>query len=104
MRCLEDFGFARGANTVKKVAFCGVESALGEAECAATQTVHFIASVAFEWWWATKATTDQKVSTTQKSATVFENDRMSMSNCVSRIYTETGSERNEGCFMVTALG
>jgi hypothetical protein len=48
-RCLVETGFGRKATSKTKVAFGRVEVALGEAEWAATQTVHFAASVALEW-------------------------------------------------------
>jgi len=53
-----------------------METALGEAECAATQTVHLAASVALEWRWAANATTEQTVNSKQSNATFFEIERM----------------------------
>jgi hypothetical protein len=47
-RCLAATGSARKVDTATNVAFSRVEGALGEAEWAAIQTVHFAASVAFE--------------------------------------------------------
>jgi hypothetical protein len=40
------------------------------------QTVHFAASFALEWWCATNATAEHKVSRRHSSATRFENDRI----------------------------
>jgi hypothetical protein len=51
-----------------------VETGLGEAECAVTQTVHFKASVAPEWWCATMAAAEQKVSSRHSNAIFFEID------------------------------
>jgi hypothetical protein len=48
-RCLAETGSVRSVNTETNVTFDRVEVVLGEAECAATQTVHFAASAAFEW-------------------------------------------------------
>jgi hypothetical protein len=48
-RCLAETGFALKADTATNVAFTRVEVALGEAEWAAIQTVHFAASDALEW-------------------------------------------------------
>jgi hypothetical protein len=47
-RCLAATGSARKVDTATNVAFSRVEGAVGEAEWAAIQTVHFAASVAFE--------------------------------------------------------
>lgn len=77
-RCLAATGSARKVYTARSVAFSRVEVALGEAEWAAMQTVHFAASVALEWLWATNATADQRVSSRQKNATFFENNRISI--------------------------
>jgi hypothetical protein len=46
--CLTATGSARKVDTATNLAFSGAEVALGEAEWAAIQTVHFAASVAFE--------------------------------------------------------
>ena len=51
-----------------------VETAFGEAECAVTQTVHFKASVALEWWCATSEAADQNVNSRHSSAIFFEVD------------------------------
>ena len=48
-RCLAETGFVRSVNSETNVTFDRVQMVLGEAECAATQTVHFAASAAFEW-------------------------------------------------------
>jgi hypothetical protein len=53
-----------------------VEWALGEAEWAATQTVHFADSVAFECWCAANAIADQNVSNRHTNAILFEIDRI----------------------------
>ena len=50
--------------------------ALGEAEWAATQTVHFAASVALECWCVINAIADQNVSNMHTNATLFEIDRI----------------------------
>lgn len=52
------------------------EAACGEAECAATQTVHFAASFALKWWCVTNATAEHNVSTRHSNAIRFENDRI----------------------------
>ena len=46
--CLVETGSARKVDTATNPVFSGAELALGEAEWAAMQTVHFAASVAFE--------------------------------------------------------
>lgn len=53
-----------------------VEMSLGDAEWAATQTLHFVASVALEWWCVANATADHVVSSRQSHAILFEIDRM----------------------------
>jgi hypothetical protein len=53
-----------------------VELVLGEAEWAATQTVHFADSVAFECWCAANAIADQNVNNAHRHAIRFEIDRM----------------------------
>jgi hypothetical protein len=67
------------------------EAACGEAECAATQTVHFAASFALEWWCVTVATAVHKVSSRHSNAIRFENDRIS----VLKIYTDDKGKRNQ---------
>ena len=62
-------------NTAMNVAGRGVEVTWGEAEWAATQTLHFAASVGLEWWCAAKASADQNVSTRHSNATLFNIDR-----------------------------
>jgi hypothetical protein len=59
-----------------KIAFGRVEVTLGEAEWAATQTVHFAASVALEWLCAANATADKNISSKHSQAIGFEIDRM----------------------------
>jgi hypothetical protein len=54
------------------------EVACGEAECAATQTVHFAASFALEWWCVTMATAEHNVSSRHSNAIGFENDRITI--------------------------
>jgi hypothetical protein len=66
------------------VAFGSVETALGEAEWVAMQTVHLAASVALEWWCAAIATADQTVSSRHSNATFFEIERMSAIQIVPR--------------------
>jgi hypothetical protein len=44
----------------------------GDAEWAATQTVHFAASLALEWWCAAKANADHRVSNKHSHAMRFE--------------------------------
>jgi hypothetical protein len=46
--CLVATGSARKVDTATNLAVSGAEVALGEAEWAAMQTVHFAVSVAFE--------------------------------------------------------
>jgi hypothetical protein len=53
-----------------------VGGALGADECAATQTVHFNASVVLECWCETNTSADQNVSNTPKKAICFEIDRI----------------------------
>jgi hypothetical protein len=76
-----------------------VEVALGVAECAAAQTVHFTASVVPEWWCETNATADQNVSNAQKNAIRFEIDRINRTrNKAIRLYTEITNERNQSTY------
>jgi len=75
-RCLAETGSRTGAEAKTWSAFGRMDTAFGEAECAATQTVHLAASVALEWWCAANATTDQTVSSKQSNATFFETERM----------------------------
>ncbi len=51
--------------------------AIGEAEWAVTQTVHFNASVALEWWCETNINADPNVSSRHNPAIAFEIDRKS---------------------------
>jgi hypothetical protein len=75
-RCLAETGFGRKVETETNVNFGKLAVALGDAEWAATQTVHFVDSVAFECWCAANAIADQKISNTHRHATRFEIDRM----------------------------
>src|ERR1700740_1555346 len=75
-RCLPETGSALKVETTTKVVGRGVEAALGEAEWAATQTVHFADSVALECWCAANAIADHNVSNTHRHAIRFEIDRM----------------------------
>jgi len=75
-RCLAETGFGWKVATGTKVVFGSTEVVLGEAEWAATQTVHFAASAALEWWCATNATADNNVSNRHIKAIDFEIDRM----------------------------
>ena len=50
----------------------------GAAEWAVTQSVHFAASLAFEWWCATNATAENNVSKRHSNAIRFENDRITI--------------------------
>ena len=76
--CLAETGSARRVDTTTNVACGSLGVALGEAEWAATQTVHFAASVAFECWCVADANADQKVSSMQNHAMRFELDRKSI--------------------------
>lgn len=55
---------------------------LGEADWAATQTVHFAASVALECWCVINAIADQNVSNTHTNAILFEIDRITATRLV----------------------
>jgi hypothetical protein len=69
-----------------------VETALGEAEWAVTQTVHFNASVGLEWWCATRATAEKKVSSRHRSAIFFEIDCITVPTVeLPKIYTGMGA-------------
>ncbi len=74
--CLAETGSARKVDTTTNLAGRGVELVWGEAEWAATQTVHFADSVAFECWCAANAIADQNVSNKHRHAIRFEIDRM----------------------------
>ena len=76
--------------------WAGRHETCGAAEWAVTQTVHFAASLALEWWCATNATAENKVSSRHRNAICFENDRITMTaGTASKIYTEIKkSERN----------
>jgi tetrahydromethanopterin S-methyltransferase subunit H len=73
---LAETGFGRNVATGTNVASGSVEVVLGEAEWAATQTVHFAASVALEWLCATNSTADIKVNSRHIQAIDLEIDRM----------------------------
>ena len=66
----------QNVNTRTNVVFSPVEIALGAVDCAATQTAHLEASIAFECWWAATARTDHKVSSRHDIATPFAINRM----------------------------
>jgi hypothetical protein len=71
-------GSVRKVDTGTNVAFGRLEVALGEAECAAMQTVHFTDSLAFACWCIANANADQNVSTRHSQAMRFDIDRMSV--------------------------
>jgi hypothetical protein len=78
-----------------KVRLGKTEEVCGDAECAVTQTVHFAASVALEWWCVTNPTAEHKVSSRQNNAIRFENDRIRTSATIPlKIYTEEAAEYN----------
>ena len=76
-RCLAETGSVRKVDTRTSVLFGRAEVAIGEAEWAVTQTVHFNASVALEWWCETNTNADPNVSSRHNHAIVFEIDRKS---------------------------
>ena len=78
MRCWAETGSDRVIRTRTNVWLGKTEAACGDAECAATQTVHFAASFALEWWCVTVATAEHKVSSRHSNAIRFENDRMTI--------------------------
>ena len=78
-RCLLETGSTQKVDTTTKVVGRGVEAAVGEAEWAATQTVHLADSVALECWCAANAIADKNVSNTHRNANRFEIDRMATS-------------------------
>jgi hypothetical protein len=63
-------------DTWTRDSFSGTVVAVGDAEWAVMQTVHFTASVLLEWWCATMATADQQISSRHRHAIRFENDRI----------------------------
>ena len=73
---MAETGFDPEINTRTNVWLGSTAVACGEAECAATQTVHFAASFALEWWCVTSATAEHNVSTRHSNAIRFENDRI----------------------------
>src|ERR1700730_2545018 len=77
-RCLAETGSVRKVDTRTSVVFGRAEVAVGEAEWAVTQTVHFNAPVALEWWCETNANADPNVSTRHSHATAFEIDLKSI--------------------------
>jgi hypothetical protein len=77
---LAETGAERRTAIRAKVWLGKTAAAVGAAECAATQTVHFAASFALEWWCATNATAEQNVSSRHSSAIFFENDRIKISS------------------------
>ena len=60
------------------VVFASREVALGEAEWAATQTVHLAESVALVWWCAVKATADHRVNRMLNQPTRLQNSCMKL--------------------------
>jgi hypothetical protein len=92
--CLAETGSSTGANAKICVAFGRAETALGEAEWAATQTEHFAASVALEWWCAASSTADQTVSSRHNNATFLEIERMLPVQIIPHFdYTETQKKK-----------
>jgi hypothetical protein len=75
--CLAETGSAtRTSWTGIKAVTGSFETATGDAEWAATQTVHVAESSKPEWLWVAKATSDSNVSAKQSHATRFDIDRM----------------------------
>ena len=104
-RCWAATGAELEIDARTKVWLGKTAAAFGEAECAATQTVHFAASLALEWWCATNATAEQSVSSRHSSAIRFENDRITITALISlKIYTEGGNERNRRSRTVVTKG
>jgi hypothetical protein len=94
---LAETGTDRETEARTKVWLGRTEVACGEAECAVAQTVHFAASLALEWWCATNATAEHKVSSRHSNATRFENDRITV---IFKIYTENRNQRNRRLYTV----
>jgi hypothetical protein len=93
---LVETGRGRKVETETNVTFGKSEGTLGDAEWAATQTVHLAASIALEWWWATNANADQIVSIRQTSATRLDHNRiLATLETEVRLYTEIESKRND---------
>jgi hypothetical protein len=70
----------------------------GDEECAVTQTEHFAASFALEWWCATNATAENNVSSRHRKAIRFENERITITaRTLLEIYIGRGTERNRYC-------
>ncbi len=95
-RCWAETGADWKINGRTNVCLGKTDVACGETECAATQTVHFAASFAPEWWCVTSATAEHKVSSRHSHAIRFENDRITMTTKVRflKSYTEDASQRN----------
>ena len=75
-RCLAASGFACNVDTGTNVIVGRLQGDFGEAECAATQTVHVAASLPSEWWCDTRAHADESVSTMQSADITFTSDRI----------------------------
>ena len=76
-RCLAETGSAtRTSWTGIKAASGSFETATGDAEWAATQTVHVAGSSKLEWLWVAKAISDHNVSAKHSHATRFDAVRM----------------------------
>ena len=76
-RCLAGTGAAvTTTETRRKKAFGNLEASTGEAEWAATQTVHFAASMELEWSCDARAYTEHNVSSRHSHAMRFDIDRM----------------------------
>ena len=93
--CLAETGSVWMVDTRMNVDLRSVTVALGEAELAAIQTVHFAASVALEWWCAANATADQSVISRHNHAMCFEIDRTTRSDYDYPIYNEFEDECNK---------
>jgi len=72
-RCRTETGSDRMMDMATNGAIPRLAVVLGVAECAAAQTVHFAASVVFEWWCAASATAEQNVSNRHRHAIRLEN-------------------------------
>jgi hypothetical protein len=69
-------GSGRKTDTETNVTFGNVVVVLGEAECAAMQTVQVAESAEAECWCAANAIADQRVSNKHKHAIFFDIGRM----------------------------
>ena len=75
---MAETGEEREIDARTKVRLGRTAETCGAAEWAVTQIVHFAASLALEWWCATNATAENKVSSRHRNAIRFENDRITM--------------------------